>query len=243
LSASSTDVTTEHASPRGEFTAGVAAILPAVVAGVPFGLLLGALGSERGLTLGEIGLMSATVFGGSAQFVALNGWTIPPAAVAIGLATLIVNLRLVLMSASIRPRMARWPVWQRVMALLLLTDETWAFAEARAAKGRFGRAFYAGLTVPLYVAWLISTFTGAALGRLVQDPKVLGFDFAFIAIFVGLVVSFRHRPGFAVTALAAGATAALVHLGAPGAWSIAAGAVAGLTAAAVMHDAGKETRP
>lgn len=225
----------ETASPRAEFAAGVAAILPAVVAGVPFGLLLGALATERGLALGEIGLMSAFVFAGSSQFVALNGWTMPPAVVAIGLATLVVNLRHVLMSASIRPRMAHWPAWLRVPALLLLADEVWAFAEARAAKGVLGPAFYAGLALPLYVAWLGATLAGAALGRLVQDPKTLGFDFAFIAIFIGLVIGFRHRAGFAVTAGAAGVTAALVHLVAPGAWSIAAGAVAGLAVAALAH--------
>lgn len=225
----------DRASARADFAAGVAAILPAVVAGVPFGLLLGALATERGLALGEVGLMSAFVFAGSSQFVALNTWTMPPAVVAIGLATLVINLRHVLMSASIRPRLAHWPAWLRAPALLLLADEIWAFAEARAAKGVLSPAFYAGLALPLYGAWLAATLAGAALGRLVEDPKTLGFDFAFIAIFIGLIAGFRHRPGFTVTAVAAGGTAALVHLTLPGVWSIAAGAVAGMVAAAVTH--------
>lgn len=222
-------------SPAAEFAAGARAILPALVAGVPFGLLIGALAVERGLSPAEAGLMSAFVFAGGSQFVALSGWTMPPALVATALATLVVNLRHVLMSASLRPRLRHWPAPLRVLALLLLADEVWAFAEARAARGRLGPAFYAGLALPLYVAWLAATLIGAELGRLVEDPKALGFDFAFIAIFIGLIVGFRQRPGFLVTAAAAGGTAALVHLLAPGAWSIAAGAVAGMAAAALTH--------
>ena len=68
---------------------------------------------------------------------------------ATALATLVVNLRHVLMSASLRPRLRHWPAPLRVLALLLLADEVWAFAEARAARGRLGPAFYAGLALPL----------------------------------------------------------------------------------------------
>lgn len=218
-----------------EFLAGVAATVPVLVAEVPFALLLGALASERGLSAAETGLMSALVFAGSSQFVVLNAWTAPPALFAIVVATFIVNLRHVFMSASIRRKLDHWPSWLRPLALLFLADEIWAFAEAQAAKTRLSLAYYAGLALPLYAAWLTATVAGAALGGLVRDPKVYGFDFAFIAIFIGLVVGFRAQPAAAVTAVAAGATAALVHLAAPGAWSIAAGAAAGMVAAALVY--------
>ena len=55
-----------------EFRAGVVATLPAAVAVVPFGLLLGTRAVEQGLTVPEVALMSATVFAGSAQFVVIG---------------------------------------------------------------------------------------------------------------------------------------------------------------------------
>jgi predicted branched-subunit amino acid permease len=216
-----------------DFVAGAAAMVPVLIAAAPFALLIGALAVDRGLSVGEAGAMSAAVFAGSSQVVVLNGWTAPPGLAAIAVATLVVNLRHVLMSASIRPHMAHWPAWTRPVALFFLADEVWALAEARAAERRLGLAYFAGLALPLYLTWTAATVAGAALGRLVAEPRALGFDFAFIAIFIGLVMGFRRRPGFATTVAAAGATAALVHLASPGAWSIAAGAVAGMAAAAL----------
>lgn len=235
-----TATTLPSATATADFAAGIAATVPVLVAEVPFALLLGALASERGLSWAETGLMSGLVFVGSSQFVVLNAWTAPPALAAIVIAAFVVNLRHVFMSASIRRKLDHWPRWVRPLALLFLADEIWAFAEARAARGRLSLAYYAGLALPLYLAWLTATVAGVALGSFIRDPKLFGFDFAFIAIFIGLIVGFRTQPAAAVTALAAGATAALCHLVAPGAWSIAAGAVAGMLAAALAYRPGQE---
>ncbi|MGE0579951.1 MAG: branched-chain amino acid ABC transporter permease, partial [Reyranella sp.] len=78
-----------------------------------------------------------------------------------------------------------------------------------------------------------SAVAGAYVGRLIRDPRAWGFDFAFIAIFIGLIVGFRTRPGFVVTVMASAGAATLVHLIQPGPLSIAVGAAAGILAAAI----------
>ena len=75
-----------------EIRAGVLAILPAAVAVIPFALLLGARASEQGLSPLEVGLMSALVFAGSAQFIAIDAWSDPVPWVILALTTLLVGV-------------------------------------------------------------------------------------------------------------------------------------------------------
>lgn len=220
-------------SPRREFRAGLLVIFPAMVAAVPFAFLLGGLAADRGLSPAEAGLMSASVFAGSAQFIALDSWQSPAPWLLIGLATLVVNLRHMFMSASILRHMGSFSRFGRVSALLLLVDEVWAFAEARAAVRRLTPAYYAGLTVLFYAIWVVSTLLGALAGSLIEDPRAFGLDFAFAAIFIGLVMGFRRRAGFALTVAASATAATAVHLLYPGPVSIVAGALAGILAAAL----------
>ncbi len=224
------------AAALAEFREAVVITLPAMAAATPFAFLLGALATDKGLSTFEVGLMSALVFAGSAQFIALDSWQSPPAWAAIGFATLVVNARHVFMSASISRQMAAFPRRARATAMFFLADEIWAFAEARAARRPLTPAFYLGLFALFYANWVASTVVGSYAGRLIRDPKVYGFDFAFIAIFIGLIVGFRARPGFAVTIAASAGVATAVHLVHPGPLSIALGAAAGIIAAAVAAD-------
>lgn len=229
-----------------EFRDGLAAIAPAMAAATPFAFLLGALAADRGLSPFETGLMSALVFAGSAQFVVLESWQSPAPWLLIGLATLVVNLRHVFMSASILRHMAAFSVRRRVLALFLLVDETWAFAEARAAAQPLTPAYYAGLAMLFYANWVASSVLGAIAGSVIQDPRAYGFDFAFIAIFIGLVMGFRRRDGFGAAVAASALAATAVHLVQPGPLSIIAGTLAGIAAAAAVPrpDAGTgEARP
>lgn len=222
-------------SPFAEARAGAVAILPVTVAVVPFALLLGALAAEKGLSPLEVALMSALVFAGGSQFVALDLWTTPAAWVTLGAAALLVNLRHILMGASIAPKMAGFHPVARALALLLLADEIWAMAEQRAATtARLTPAYYAGLAGVLYVNWVALTTAGAVVGARFGDPADYGFDFAFTAIFIGLLAGFRQTRGFLPTIAAAGLAAVAARAVLPGPVSIAVGAAAGVLVAALL---------
>lgn len=222
-----------------DFRAGAMATLPAAVAGVPFALLIGALAAEKGLSIAEAGLMSALVFAGSAQFIGLDNWQSPPAWFLLGLIVFAVNTRHIVMSASILRHMGGFSVPSRVLALLFLADEVWAFAEARAARTHLSPAFYAGLVAFFYASWVLGTMAGVLIGGVIRDPKAYGLDFAFIAMFVGLIAGFRGRPGFALSIGVSAVVATLVHLIAPGPQSIIAGAVAGVAAVTLRPSTGE----
>lgn len=226
-----------------EFREATIVTLPAMAAATPFAFLLGALATDKGLSVGEAGLMSALVFAGSAQFIALDSWAMPPAWLALGIATFVVNARHIFMSASVLRHMQAFPAWAKPPAMVFCADEIWAFAEARAARQRLTPAYYAGLVSLFYLNYVASTVAGAYAGRLIRDPKVYGFDFAFIAIFIGLILGFRRRDGFLATVAASALAATAVHLAWPGPQSIAAGALAGIVVAALLAKPEEEEKP
>jgi 4-azaleucine resistance transporter AzlC len=222
-----------------EFRQGVRDVLPVLLAAIPFALLIGALAVQKGLSAAAAVIMSATVFAGAAQFVALGLWDNPAPILLIVAATAVVNARHLLMGASLAPRLIHFSPAGRRFCLFLLVDESWALAERRARQTALTPAYYLGLGLPLYGAWTVFTAVGAVAGAAIEDPQRFGFDFAFTAIFIGLIVALaRDRASLAVVA-ASGVAAALIHLVAPGPLPILAGSLAGLTAAAFLGKGGQ----
>lgn len=233
----STDSITIPASPRQEFAAGVVHCLPIVAGAVPFGFLLGSLAAKAGLSALDMGLMSALVFAGSSQFVAVelldkNG-SGGSAGLAVVGAILLVNLRHLLMGATLEPRFRGIPRARAGLALFFMTDEQWALALRRGPE--LTLAYWYGVAATLYLAWLASTVAGTLAGALIADPTAWGLDFTFIAVFLCLLAGFWQGAGSLPPWLASAVAALAVHALSPGGtWHIIAGALAGGGVAAVQ---------
>src|SRR5687767_5055694 len=91
---------------RREFRDGMIEIVPVLVAGFPIGLLWGTLAADKGLSPLEAGLTSATLFAGAAQFVAIELWRDPAPWLLLTVTVLIVNVRHILMGASLSRHIA-----------------------------------------------------------------------------------------------------------------------------------------
>ncbi len=216
---------------RREAIDGFRAILPLIIAAVPIGFVFGAVATGRGLSPLEVMLMSALVFAGGSQFVAMDLWTHPASWAALGFAALLVNLRHVLMGASLERSLGLFRPWQKLPTLLIMADENWALAEVRARTTALTPAYYLGLALPFYLGWVASSLAGALFGALIGDIAVYGLDFAFPALFIVLLTGFWKGRETGLVLAASGLAALTVHALAPGAWYIAAGALAGLGAA------------
>jgi len=227
---------------RGDFAAGVLTILPLLVAVVVYGLLFGTLAAQKGLSPLEVAIMSATVFAGASQFVAVEIWTSPPGIALLAATALMVNLRHVLMGAALAPFLKGWPRGATALSLYMMADENWAFALRRGATAPLTPAYYLGLALPLYVGWIVCTFFGTIFGGVLQDPARYGLDFAFTAVFLTLLVGMwqGRRSLLPWAASAVVATAAYAWL--PGVWYIALGGLAGTLAGALQDPAPREAR-
>lgn len=216
---------------KSEFGAGLKAIAPVIVAAMPIGLVFGAVAASKGLSPLEAVLMSALVFAGGSQFVAMDIWMHPASWTTLGFAAFLVNIRHVLMGASLGRKMDAFQPWQKYLSAIVMADENWAMAEARARKARLTPTFFAGLSVLFYANWVACSLAGALLGAFLGDPALIGLDFAFPAVFIVLVMSFWKGAATGLVLLASALASITVYLTVPGAWYIAAGAAAGLAAA------------
>ncbi len=223
---------------RDEIWAGVRDMAPILVAAAPIGLLWGTLAAGKGLSALEAWLMSVFVFAGASQFVAIDLWQTPVDVFVVALAVFIVNLRHILMAASLSRQVgAVKPALVPLMAYVLV-DEAWALSERRALRQKFSLAYYLTCGFGMWITWTLSTALGAFLGKSFGDPAALGFDFAFSAMFMGIIAGFWKGPKTAAVLAAAGGVAALVKLTVPGAWYILAGGLAGVAMAASLHREG-----
>jgi 4-azaleucine resistance transporter AzlC len=222
---------------------GFSDIWPAMVAAIPVGLLLGALAAGKGLSPLEVFLMGAFVFAGGAQFAAVELWTSPAPVWALVFSTLLINARHVLMSASVVPKLNGFSTFQKLVGLYYMADENWALAERRARSRSLSPAYWFGMAVPFVCCWLSTTTLGAIVGAAFGDPKRLGADFAFTALFIALTASFWKGRVTFWTVAAAGIASALTYklVGAP--WHVAAGAVCGLLAAWLAAGNQDEAQP
>jgi 4-azaleucine resistance transporter AzlC len=224
---------------KTEFWAGLKTIAPLIVAAMPIGLVFGAVAASKGLSPLEATLMSAMVFAGGSQFVAMDIWTHPASWTALGFAALLVNIRHVLMGASLGRKLQAFSPLQKYLGVLVMADENWAMSEARARRTVLTPAYYAGLAVLFYCNWVAASLVGALLGAFLGDPAAIGLDFAFPAVFIVLVMGFWKGPATGMVLIASAAASILAHHFVPGAWYIAAGAAAGLAAALVKGRFGK----
>ena len=218
---------------------GVFDVAPVLVAATPIGLLWGTLAAGKGLSPFESWLMSATVFAGAAQFVAIEVWHDPVPWVLLTVTALIVNIRHVLMGASLSRHMGgidrRW----HPAMMFLMADENWAFSERRALKAPLSLGYYFGLALPMWFAWTTSSIVGAIVSRSFGDPAAYGFDFAFSAMFIGILAGFWKGPRTGAVLGASAIAAALAKLYVPGAWYIVIGGIVGMAVAALLYRRGE----
>jgi 4-azaleucine resistance transporter AzlC len=222
------------ASARSQFWLGVTMFIPVAISIASYGVVWGVLAGQKGLSVLEVLLMSGLVFAGSSQFVALDSWTpgsLP--VVSIVVATAIVNLRMLLMSATLRPLVAGISRPRALAAMFFVSDEQWAMTMAQMRKGTGSVAFLLGTGALSWFSWVGSTLLGRMLGAFIDDPVKYGLDFAFTATFIALLLGmWKGRTDLVpwlVGALAALLTASLV----PGKWYIIAGGIAGSLAGAL----------
>jgi 4-azaleucine resistance transporter AzlC len=170
--------------------------------------------------------MSLIVHAGSAQFTALGMWeTAGP--IPIILTTLVINLRHLLMGASIAPHVRKLsPLWKAFLALWLV-DESYALAIAEYEHRQDAHWYFLGANVGLYLVWPTSGLAGALLGAALPNPGQYGLDLVFPLAFLGLLMTFLEGRASVFVALAAGGLALLGAYLLPGKWYVI---VAGLLA-------------
>jgi predicted branched-subunit amino acid permease len=172
--------------------------------------------------------MSILVFAGASMVAAAQLLASSAPAALIVLTVAIINLRLMMYSASLRPHFAGAPLGWRLGLAYLTADNVYALALGRFADhpGDPGKLHYfLGAGVLVWIAWQLAVAAGVLVGAGVPAGWRLEFaaPLAFIAISVPLL---RDRAMIAA-ALAGGITVVLAQ-GLPLRLGIIAAAVVGI---------------
>lgn len=191
---------------------GVRRATPIVLGYVPIGFAYGVLAGKGGMSEANTLLMSLIVFAGSAQFIAVGLFASGTGPAAVILTTFVVNLRHMLMAASLAPYLKGWK--RRYLALFSyeLTDETFALHSSKASELHECKVEALSLNMTAQFSWVAGTILGIVASGLIGDVKPLGLDYALAAMFIGLLVGQCENRIKVYTAIISGALATCFYL-------------------------------
>jgi 4-azaleucine resistance transporter AzlC len=169
-----------------------------------FGASFGLVARAAGMGIVAPLVMSATTFAGSAQFAVTSILGAGGGAAAAIAAAVLLNARYAPISISVAP-LFHGRLLRRLLESQLIVDESWALASR--GGGRFDRRILLGAGLLLYVSWVSGTAVGVLAGDALGDPKDLGLDGAFPALFLALLAP-QLRASRAAVAAAVGAVIA-----------------------------------
>jgi 4-azaleucine resistance transporter AzlC len=199
----------KSSSPAAAFIAGAKAIVPVLLALLPFGLAFGATATGNGLSPVEALGMSVFVFAGAAQLAAVPLLSAGASVAIVLLTVLVVNLRLTLYSASLALHFGRLPAGWKGLLAYLLTDQAYAATITRFDEGETEeqnkRWYYLGVALAIWVTWQAATMLGVVLGAWASEGWSL--DFVLPLIFIAAAVPAIKDRTTGAAALTAGVAA------------------------------------
>ncbi|MEA4925080.1 MAG: AzlC family ABC transporter permease [Syntrophomonadaceae bacterium] len=173
---------------RVGFIEGCKAAVPIAIGYIPIGITFGLLAQAAGIPNYITVMMSLVIFAGASQFVGINLIALGTGYIEIILTTFILNLRHLLMSASLSQKLASGTP-KGILALLAfgVTDETFSVASFR-SEAALSPEFLAGLNLLAYSAWNLGTWLGFFLAAGLPEAIKNSMGIALYVMFIGLLV-------------------------------------------------------
>ncbi|ERG98515.1 MAG: putative branched-chain amino acid permease (azaleucine resistance) [Haloquadratum sp. J07HQX50] len=178
-----------------EIARGIRDVSPILLGIIPFGLVSGVAAIEAGLTPVQAMGLSVFVFAGTSQLAVID-LLAQNAALSVTLLTgVVINLRMLMYSASIAPSLQSIHGYWKAISAYILTDQSYALAVARYADSDLTAyerlQYYFIVALALWIVWQITTIIGILVGAQVPDAWGLGFavPLVFLAILVPAITS------------------------------------------------------
>lgn len=183
---------------RESYLKGSGRTLPLVLGALPFALITGAITVGAGISPVNSMLMSLLIAAGASQIAAIDLITRHAPLFITILTGLIINLRLVMYSASIAPYLKDVSPWKKLFFSFILTDQAYAVSlmEFTTPDSKVHRpSYYLGAALTVFVIWMIGVLAGVLLGTAI--PSSWSLDFAVPLTFMLLLIaSLKDKPAF-----------------------------------------------
>jgi predicted branched-subunit amino acid permease len=197
---------------RSDLAEGVRASLPVLLGVAPFGVITGVAMVASGIPPLVAMLMSLFVFAGASMVASAQLLASGSPVLLVVLATLIINLRFMMYSASLRLHFAHAPLGWRLLIAYLTADNVYGlmlqrFSERPDDPGKLG--YFLGAGVAVWLAWQAAVLAGVVIGAGV--PASWRLDFAAPLAFIAMSVPLLRDRAMVAAALAAGVTVIAAH--------------------------------
>jgi len=208
-----------RATRRQTSLAGARAMVPWLVGLVPYGLVIGVAASRAGIPGAAGWLAAPVVLSGSAQVTFVDLLDAGATTLVVVVATLAVNLRLVLYSATMAPRWRGQPWWWQAIAAYFLVEPSLAVGVdgyERHADRADGHLHYLGGAVVLWIVWVAAVGVGLLAGT--HLPPNLRLELVIPLFLTGEIVTrltstATRRAAGTAGVVAIVASSAPLHLG------------------------------
>ncbi len=216
--------------------------LPVVMGYIPVGFAYGVLGVNAGISTINTILMSLIVFAGSAQLMATSFFAQGLNPFSIIITTFIVNLRHMLMSASLSTHMRNWKKGEVAGFCYELTDETFAVHSLRFNGGDTAALPAMTINFICQLSWVVGSILGALAGNLISDVRPFALDYALPAMFIALLLLQIHNRKHVIVAITGAAISILLWKIGITQWNVILATVIGATLGAILETSGKKSK-
>jgi predicted branched-subunit amino acid permease len=174
---------------RDSFLKGLISMGPVIPGIIPFGMIMGTVASEAGLSMPQTMGMNVVVFAGASQLATIELLTKDAPSIVIILTGLIINLRFLLYSAASSTYLKESNLFVKVVGAYSLTDQSYAVSSAndRFLISRESKVFFTlGAALCMTIFWHLFVLSGFYFGNII--PKSLSLDFAVPLSFMALTI-------------------------------------------------------
>lgn len=164
-------------------------MLPIAPGVLPFGLIMGTVASESGLSFLKAAFLNLFVFAGASQLAALDLMNQKAPIAIVVLTGLIINLRFIMYSTSLAPLFSPYKTLKKLGLAYIVTDQSFAvsslaFEDIKTNKSKV--YYYIGASLTMALIWHFSVLLGYLFGDIA--PKSLSLDFAVPLAFLSIVI-------------------------------------------------------
>jgi 4-azaleucine resistance transporter AzlC len=164
---------------------GAIAALPVILGYLPVAIAFGLLSKNQGVSFKETGLFSSLVYAGASQFMALDLVKAGVSAGSIILATFLLNLRHVVMSASLSVKLNEVKKTFLPIIAYGITDETFSVLSFKNEK--LTMPFVLTFNILASLTWVVGTLIGYLMGEIIPSSLQASLSISLYAMFAALL--------------------------------------------------------
>lgn len=174
-----------------QFLNGAKLGIPIALGYLPVSFSFGMLAVAGGIPPWAAVIISMTNLTSAGQFAGINIISASGGIWEIGITTLIINLRYMLMSLALSQKIEKMSLLKRLVTAFGITDEIFAVASTTACKVTF--PFMTGLISIPYIGWTAGTVLGAYVNKILPESLSDAMGITLYAMFIAIIIPASRR--------------------------------------------------